>query len=280
VTSLAIGPDGNILIGGTFEKIGDVSRYGLARLLSTGSLDASFDPGLALSGQSGLVGFPLATAAQEDGNVIIGGTFEQFDGLGRTNLVRLQTNGALDSNFNAAVTIGFGTPSVRAIALQPDGKIVVGGSFSFVNGVFRNGLARLNSDGSIDLQFHSNDLGLDPTLNFPLVQVEALALQSDGQVLIGGSFGEVDGQPRVGIARIKGTDLIPTEPLIYLGQANGKYELKFTGTPGRAYFLQTSTNLTDWPILGQATDTGGGLFQIEDSSSDNNPVRYFRVISQ
>ena len=282
VTCLAHDSDGKTTIGGTFETVGALSRHGLARLLSTGALDTSFDPGSGLADQNGLMGFsvPNAIMVEEDGKLIVGGTFAQFDGVWRTNLVRLQTNGALDSNFNASATLDFGTAAVRAMALQPDGKIIVGGSFRGVNGALRNGLARLNLDGSIDPQFHFSEAILDFTSAYPSIQVEALALQPDGQILIGGSFALVDGEPQAGIARVKGTDVIPTEPLLHLGRLNGKYEVQFTGVPGRAYLLQTSTNLTDWQVLGQIPDGGGGLFQLGDADSDKIPLRYYRVVSR
>ena len=70
--------------------------------------------------------------------------------------------------------------SVLAIDLQSDNKILIGGSFTEINGVARNRVARLNSDGSLDLSFNPSD-GADVT-------VWDLALQPDGKILIGGGF--------------------------------------------------------------------------------------------
>jgi len=71
---------------------------------------------------------------------------------------------------------------VNAVAVQPDGKVVIGGRFTSVNGIPRNNLARLNADGSLDRSFVDT-----PTLgvNGP---VHALAIQSDGAIVVGGLF--------------------------------------------------------------------------------------------
>jgi hypothetical protein len=85
--------------------------------------------------------------------------------------------------------------SLNAITKQPDGKMLIGGRFSYVNGVARNNLARLNVDGSVDLSW-------DPNVDN---SVQAIAVDSNGNVYIGGGFLAVGGQSRYGLARINGT---------------------------------------------------------------------------
>jgi hypothetical protein len=75
------------------------------------------------------------------------------------------------------ITPGF---SVDTIALQADGKIFIGGFFSIVNGQFRNGIARLNADGSLDASFNVA-FGSG-------AQIRSIVVQADGKILIGGSF--------------------------------------------------------------------------------------------
>jgi uncharacterized delta-60 repeat protein len=88
--------------------------------------------------------------------------------------------GDVDLSFDAgAITTQFAPTFVNAIAVQPDGKILVGGFFDSVNGVARQGLARLNADGSLDTGF------VPP---FALSAVKAIAVQPDGKILVGGSF--------------------------------------------------------------------------------------------
>jgi hypothetical protein len=75
---------------------------------------------------------------------------------------------------------------VYAVAIQDDGKVIIGGTFTTVNGITRNRIARLNVDGSVDTNF-------DPG-NGPNNMVSSVAVQSDNSVLIGGAFTQVHGQ--------------------------------------------------------------------------------------
>lgn len=83
---------------------------------------------------------------------------------------------------------------VSAVLVQKDGRILIGGSFSSVNGVAASNVARLNGDGSLDAAFQ-----LIPGANG---NVSALGIQSSGAILIGGSFNNVHGLARQGLARL------------------------------------------------------------------------------
>src|ERR1700682_3610762 len=85
---------------------------------------------------------------------------------------------------------------VSVVVVQPDGKILIGGSFTTVLGVTRNGIARLNTDGTLDIAF-------DPNANGG--SVEAIAVQADGKILVGGIFSPIGGQTRQNIARLDAT---------------------------------------------------------------------------
>src|SRR5690606_21835283 len=85
----------------------------------------------------------------------------------------------IDTSFN--IGIGFNNEDVRSVALQPDGKVLVGGSFTSYNGQAQNRIARLNTDGSLDTSF---EIGT----GFNNSYVVAITLQPDGKVLVGGSF--------------------------------------------------------------------------------------------
>src|SRR5690606_4781715 len=82
--------------------------------------------------------------------------------------------------------------AVYSLALQPDGKVLVGGLFTELGGQTRNRLARLNPDGSLDADFN-------PGANGP---IDTVALQPDGKVLVGGQFTQLGGQPRNRLARL------------------------------------------------------------------------------
>src|SRR5687768_13682182 len=81
---------------------------------------------------------------------------------------------------------------VRNIFIQPDGKILINGEFTQIDGVPRRYFARLNPDGSLDPDFNPN----------PNSGVSAALMLPDGKMLLGGSFTEIGGQPRKGLARL------------------------------------------------------------------------------
>jgi len=182
-------PDGKVIIGGCFTNIGGLSRHGIARLNQDGSVDSSFDPGSGLAG--GLAGSPniSALALQPDGKVILGGEFFRVNGQPRLRLARLHSNGSLDETFKADVgALAYGDAAVSQVIVQPDGRILVGGTFTDINGVPRPaGLARLNADGSVDTTFQP-----EPGVTAPL-QISSVALQPDGKVLAGGMVSLADG---------------------------------------------------------------------------------------
>src|SRR6185436_15405568 len=101
--------------------------------------------------------------------VLVGGGFASFNGIQRNGVTRLLANGAQDNTF----TPGNGANKpVRAMALQPDDRVLVAGDFTEYNDISRNGFARLNPDGSLDLTFDTGN-GEDGT-------VRALGFVSDG----------------------------------------------------------------------------------------------------
>jgi uncharacterized delta-60 repeat protein len=172
VTSLAQQTDGKILVGwenGPFEPH-------LIRLNSDGSLDSFFSASI---GQGPGAGSVSAIAVQPDGKIIIGGAFSVVGGSSRGRIARLNSDGSLDTSF---LSTGSGADNqILALALQPDGKIVIGGYFFNYNSISRPYLARLNSDGSLDTNFLNSGNGADGG-------VLALAVQSDGKILVGGAF--------------------------------------------------------------------------------------------
>lgn len=184
VRALATTDDGKIFLGGDFKTVHGANRSGIALISQEGALDTSFDPGQGAGGKS-----VRALAVQTDGFVIAGGEFTSFDGISRTNLVRLDPRGFVDSSF--APVIG---GSVNALAVQADGKILVGGSFTNVNVSGVGSIVRLNTDGSIDTSFAVGK-GFKGVVN-------SLAIQGDGQILVGGSFTNVNGNAIANLARL------------------------------------------------------------------------------
>ena len=196
VHSIALQPDGKIVIGGRFDSVNGVARGGIARLNPDGTLDGTFDPGAGVTGLGRTV---HEVALQSDGKVVLGGSFDKVGAVARANLARLQPTGAVDVGFNTGVGVN---QEVRALLVQPDGKTVVGGSFTTVNGTVRRGIARLLSDGALDTTF---DPGIGFTVGFNPGTVLDLARLSDGSLMVGGNFGLYNGIERRGIAKVSNT---------------------------------------------------------------------------
>src|SRR5947207_757174 len=144
-------------------------------------LDTSFNPG---SGANNPIN---AVARQSDGRILIAGAFTEFNGVPRNRIARLNPDGSVDTAFDP----GAGADDdINAVAIQPDGRIVIGGFFSQFNGVNRSGIVRLNPDGSLDASFDPGT-GVEQLVVHP--QVHAVGLHGDGRIVIGGFFNNVNG---------------------------------------------------------------------------------------
>ena len=122
----------------------------------------------------------------------------------------MNSDGSIDGTFNSAISAAL----FDSVAIQPDGKILIGGPFSFgyVNSqtgtISYNGIVRLNADGSRDTVFVPATTSNGQEGRF--TEVSALALQSDGKILIGGRFTSVGGQTRNRIARVNADGTLDT----------------------------------------------------------------------
>ncbi len=200
IQTILVQTDGRILAGGPFTKINGLNRNGLVRLMSDGSLDSSFDAG---AGGDNTI-YALAETFMPDRRLLVGGSFLNMNGVSHPSLARLSNTGLLDSTFDPNLHIN-GT--VYAIAVYPTntidgGKIVIGGNFTIVDTISRNGIARLNPDGTLDTSF---DPGMGATNT-----VTALAIQLDGRVLVGGSFTNFNGYALNHIARLNSNGEVDT----------------------------------------------------------------------
>jgi uncharacterized delta-60 repeat protein len=283
--------NGNVVVGGFFTDIGPTNRYGVAQFTASGSHDTNFAPVLGsgssvyalqsdptgsvlVAGNSTTpfysVGRLLSTGARDTnynaaGNalmsspvrtvytvvrtpeqrVLIAGYFSVYNNVSRASLALLETNGQLVTNFNAQLT----STQLRAVVVQPDGKILIGGQFTKVGATNRFNFARLNADGSYDLSFATN-AGVAGSIN-------AIALQPDGKVIIGGDFNNVGGISRNRIARFNsdgtldltfavGTGFNNSVNALAVLPSNGKvivggYFTSYNGT-NRSYLVRLNTN--------------------------------------
>jgi uncharacterized delta-60 repeat protein len=133
VRSIALQPDGKVLLGGGFERVHGVERRFLARLNPDGTLDTGFAPSVTQPVRE--------VALYPNGKITIAGFFTQVNGVSRSGVAQLNPDGSLDTSFDPGS--GANELPVMAMALQLDGKVVVGGSFTNFNGVPCQGIARL-----------------------------------------------------------------------------------------------------------------------------------------
>ncbi|CAN5729864.1 hypothetical protein BH20ACI4_BH20ACI4_07040 [soil metagenome] len=252
IFDFAVQTDGKILVGGGFTYDGTEKR--LVRLNSNGSLDSAF---IVTTGTNSVVN---DIELLSDGKILIGGRFESVNGMSRTALARLNSDGTLDTAFNVQLGIG---ATVNAAIVQPDGKIMIAGNFSGVNGFNRANLARLNSDGTLDTSFNANEAGINDLLILPDGKYLALrqktvyrfnndgsadisfnsptlnnggsltsfALLNDNSIVIGGIFSTVNGFQKNNIARLKPDGTLDSvsflkgtdaDPKVFLKQPDGK----------------------------------------------------------
>jgi uncharacterized delta-60 repeat protein len=208
VHALAEQPDGRILVAGNFTTLNGQAVSRIGRLLADGSLDAGFS-----ASASGTV---RAVAVQKDGRIVIAGEFATVNGTSRTRLARLLPDGSLDAGFSPTAASPSTNPAaVRCLTLQPDGKILLGGEFTLVNGVAKNRIARLLPDGTLDAGFTAT-IGAT-TAN----AVNAIALQPNGMLLAGGTFASVNAVARANFVRL---------------QAGGATDATFTATANAEVF--------------------------------------------
>jgi uncharacterized delta-60 repeat protein len=180
---VAIQPDGKVLLGGRLTTLqpndaaSPTSRLHVARLEADGTLDTGFDPKAN--------GFVQCFAVQPNGKVLLGGSFTTLQPNGATSpaarqyIARVNADGTLDTSFDPKPN-----GDVYSIALQADGKALLGGAFTTfqpnaaASATARQTIARINTDGTLDA-------GFDPKANHI---VNGVAIQADGKVLLGGQF--------------------------------------------------------------------------------------------
>jgi uncharacterized delta-60 repeat protein len=184
VDAIAIQSNGQIIIGGAFTEIGTTPFQYIARLNTNGTLDSTFNPAPDLG--------VTAIAIQSNGDVVVGGYFTSVETTVSTTLTvrsqiaRFNSDGTLDTNFAPVLN---GTPFV--ISILSSGQILIGGSFNTITNsgsstaVTRNGIARLNSDGTIDTAF-------DPSANASVLDIQ---VAPNGQLYVAGDFTEFQPNP-------------------------------------------------------------------------------------
>lgn len=194
VATIALQPDGRILVGGSFTEIASQRRNRVARLTAAGSIDNTFNPDadgvvltMAVASDASIILGGSFSSLRYEGSAWVGGSFSSIGGAEAANLALLNTDGTLN-------TTSLPNPDGEVFALlrQADGRVLIGGKFSKIHGTARQNLARLNRDGTLDASFKLDASGA----------VYALAAGPDGAIYIGGAFTTIGGSNRSRLARL------------------------------------------------------------------------------
>jgi uncharacterized delta-60 repeat protein len=259
VYSILIQNDGKILFVGPQRNAWPANNVGVIRLNQNGSLDSTFN----MQG-AGFNNTVLHGVLQPDGKLIVCGTFTQFNGSTQNRIARLNSNGTIDTSFN--IGTGFNLEA-RTLALQSDGKILVGGLFKSFNGTTRNHIARLNADGSIDTTFDPGNTFTD--------DIRKIAIQADGKIIVGGNLKE---NFPIGVIR----------PRIARLNSNGTLDSSFNPGNGfnqqpNAFHIQTDGKIiVSGDFTTYNTDTIKGICRLNtDGGLDTtfNPGSGFQAVS-
>jgi len=291
--------DGKIIAGGQFDNYGAWPRAGIVRLHPNGMVDDTFS-------STGSVRFVNALAVLPDDKILVAGSFS-------AGVRRLDSDGRWDPSFDPGAGANGG---IQSLAVTRDGLIYVGGDFSEFNHVTRNGIARLNSDGSLDLSFDAGP-GARP--------IWALAAQPDNKLIVIGTFSQAGGRPRAQIARFNadgsldvafdagsGPDgqvlavALDRTGKIYVGGefrycnqyfrenivrlngdmflfepavASGEFRVKVFTFLGQSYTLQHKNAVADPSWFSLPAISGDGTIQTLRDPDANSARRFYRVVT-
>ena len=201
--------DGKIIIGGSFTTIGTATVNRLARLNPNGSLDTTFNTGTG----------PDSTVRKiyqlPDGKFLIVGDFVNYNGVVRNRVARLNADGSLDTTLDTSsviFTVASGSAAVLSAAVQTDGKIIVGGFFTMVNGGSYTNIARLNANGTLDTSFN-------PVLS-PNSALGIVVTTIGDKIYVGGGFTTFNGEARNRFARLNADGTLDSAYPIFNGANN------------------------------------------------------------
>ena len=188
-TSTTVQPDGKILVGG-YSYTGASYDFALTRYNSDGSLDTTF------GGGDGIVTTPMGSGndlarsitLQTDGKILVGGS--SYNGANDDfALTRYNSDGSLDTTFGGGdgfvtTPVGIGIDQGESIALQADGKILIGGTSYAAD--TKVALIRYNIDGSLDTTFGGGDGIVATSVGTLFDNANSITLQADGKILVAG----------------------------------------------------------------------------------------------
>ncbi|WP_264558872.1 T9SS type A sorting domain-containing protein [Flavobacterium sp. N2270] len=232
---------------------------------NNGIMDATFNvPILSRNGGAGSIS---KIQFLNDGKILILGGFNQVNGLPYNNIVRLNSNGSVDTTFVIGSGFAGGT---TAFALQPDGKYIIGGSFSYYNGVSKGMIARLFPDGTLDTSFNVNTVynsfglstGLD--INGPLNDIIVLP---DGKIVTSGTSLYSSGSVyRRYIVRFNSNGTVDPSFNLFFSNPSGIYPERLLLSPDGSIYFKVSGSIKKINTSGiiDSTFNDGNIFLTEE----------------
>ena len=193
--SMALQPDGKIIVGGMYGQFQGNYQPSLIRLNADGSKDMTF------TSKFGSYDTINCISVQPDGKIIIGGHFDSYDGVNQRGLIRLNADGTRDESFSYGSALQLNI-TIESLLLEPDGKIIAGGTFTKYNGFSQNHLLRLNPDGTKDDSFKLGNGFESEKLIYYDVTVKSITMQPDGKYIFGGSFNQYQNTTKNNIVRV------------------------------------------------------------------------------
>jgi uncharacterized delta-60 repeat protein len=216
VLAMALQADGAIVLAGNFTSVGGQPRAGLARILSNGLLDGSFNPSVD--------GEVRTIVVQDDGRVILGGAFAHVEGADRAALARLNADGSLDAGFDSGTAAN---GSVNALALKPDNTALIAGDFTAINDSPLGGVGQISTDQqgqtTVIVQADAKTIGRNRRSAASITISRTGDLSQElkvNYVVTGKAVSGLDYAPVKGVKNIKA------------GKAKGSFQLQWLGAAG------------------------------------------------
>jgi len=284
IRAIAVDSAGNIYVGGQFNRVSDGPSgpfqpwNNLIRLKSDGTIDPLFAPGAGLTSYA--PGYPVMRLGGPTGFGVAGSGLNTVDP--QTALPALTGTCDAPPTLPPAGTGEKFNPNegrVNAIVLQPNGRILIGGEFKCYNGIPRGGLARLLPNGSLDTSFGDplaplpgvDDYSLcddpipppgvprtNPAVAYNRARVNAILLQPDGSVVVGGLFGKANGIARYNLARF---------------DSAGFLDLTFSSGPTSTVFPTGTAGVGGGGSGATSNGRGGEIFALARQSLGPNAGR-------
>ena len=195
--SLAL-PDNSVVYGGVFTSYNGTNCQGIVKLRSDGTIDPNWIYAGVVNGAQASIGTANVydLKLQSDGKILVVGSFNQYWGLTAPNMARISSiDGGLDIPFRDVIITNGPNGAIWSADLQSDGKIIIGGDFSNLGGGnVRNGVARFNTNGTID-----NTFTFSGTTNATIRKGKT---QSGGKIFVGGNYTTINGVAKNRITRL------------------------------------------------------------------------------